>query len=347
VPNCDLVNFAANGECGAIDNQNFGKSNPLATRYADDVVLRGRAYTWDINTELQHQLLPSVSVTAGYYHNWDGNYRVTDNVAVGDSDYSQYCITAPSDPRLPRGGGYPICGLYDISQEKFGQVSSLVTQASNFGRYTRTADFLGASLNTRFGPGIRLAGGIDSGRTVNDVCFNVDSPGAVAASLPGASATPVPHTQTTIDGRRTCRAVTPFGANTQLKLNGSYPLPMDFLVSATLQNLPGPAYLATYAVPTAQVLPSLGRNLSGGTRTVNVPLILPQTEYEARRTQLDVRIGKIVRVGRTRVQANLDIFNALNASSVLEVNNTFGGQWRQPSRILDPRMAQVSVRFEF
>src|SRR6185503_3700015 len=232
-------NFAANGECGAIDNQNFGKSNPLATRYADDVVLRGRAYTWDINTELQHQLLPSVSVTAGYYHNWDGNYRVTDNVAVGDADYSQYCITAPSDPRLPRGGGYPICGLYDISQEKFGQVSSLVTQASNFGRYTRTADFLGASLNTRFGPGIRLAGGIDSGRTVNDVCFNVDSPGAVAASLPGASATPVPHTPTTTDGRRTCRAVTPFGANTQLKLNGSYPLPMDFLVSATFQNLPG------------------------------------------------------------------------------------------------------------
>jgi len=347
VPNCDLTNFAANGECGAIDNQNFGKSNPLATRYADDVVLRGRAYTWDVNTELQHQLTAGLAVTGGYYHNWDGNYRVTDNVAVADADYSSYCITAPSDPRLPRGGGYPICGLYDISQEKFGQVSSLVTQASNFGKYTRTADFFDASINTRFGPGIRLAGGIDTGRTVNDVCFNVDSPGAVAANLPGASATPVPHTQTTIDGRRTCRAVTPFSANTQLKLNGSYPLPMDFLVSATFQNLPGPAYLATYAVPTAQVLPSLGRNLSGGTRTVNVPLILPQTQYEARRTQLDVRVGKIVRVGRTRVQANLDIFNALNASSVLEVNNTFGGQWRQPSRILDPRMVQISARVEF
>ena len=80
---------------------------------------------------------------------------------------------------------------------------------------------------------------------------------------------------------------------------------------------------------------------------MNVPLILPQTQYEARRTQLDVRVGKIVRVGRTRVQANLDIFNALNASSVLEVNNTFGGQWRQPSRILDPRMVQISARVEF
>jgi hypothetical protein len=347
VANCDLTNFAANGECGAIDNQNFGKSNPFATRYADDVVLRGRSYTWDVNTELQHQLAAGLSVTGGYYHNWDGNYRVTDNAAIADSDYSSYCIKAPVDPRLPGGGGYPVCGLYDINPDKFGQISNVVTQASNFGKYTRRADFLGASINTRFGPGIRLTGGVDTGRTVNDVCFNVDSPGAIAANLPGASATPVPHTGTTIDGQRTCRAVTPFGANTQVKVNGSYPLPMDILMSATLQNLPGASYLATYAVPTAEVLPSLGRNLSGGTRTVNVPLISPQTRYEQRRTQLDVRVSKIVRVAKTRVQANLDIFNMLNASSVLEVNNTFGAQWRQPSRILDPRMVQVSARVEF
>ena len=142
VPDCDLTNFAANGECQAIDNQNFGKSNPLATRYADDVVLEGRAYTWDINTEVQHQLGPGLSVTGGYYHNWDGNYRVTDNAAVADADYSPYCITAPSDPRLPGGGGYQVCGLYDINPDKFGQVSNVVTQASNFGSYTRTRRFL-------------------------------------------------------------------------------------------------------------------------------------------------------------------------------------------------------------
>ena len=347
VPECDLTNFAANGECQAIDNQNFGKSNPSATRYADDVVLEGRAYTWDINTEVQRQLGPGLSVTGGYYHNWDGNYRVTDNAAVADADYSPYCITAPSDSRLPGGGGYQVCGLYDINPDKFGLVSNVVTQASNFGHYARTADFFSASINTRFGEGIRLAGGIDTGRTDNDVCFNVDSPGAIAANLPGASATPVPHTGTTIDGRPTCRAVTPFGANTQLKLNGSYPLPMDIFVSAALQNLPGTAYLATYAVPTAQVVGSLGRNLSGGTRTVNVPLISPQTAYENRRTQLDLRISKIIPAGRTRLQANLDIFNILNANSVLEVNNTFGPQWRQPSRILDPRMVQLSARVEF
>jgi len=190
VPDCDLTNFAGNGECGAIDNQNFGKSNPLATRYADDVVLEGRAYTWDINTELQHQLAPGLSVTGGYYHNWDGNYRVTDNAAVADSDYSAYCITAPTDPRLPRGGGYQVCGLSDINDNKFGQISNVVTQASNFGKNTEVFDGFDITANGRFGKGGLLQGGVSTGRTVTDACFLRDQPQLSAGLTGGSSITP-------------------------------------------------------------------------------------------------------------------------------------------------------------
>src|SRR5262245_5108270 len=48
VPDCDLGNFALNGECGAISNNNFGKNNPNATRY-DPAVLNGygvRDFNW-------------------------------------------------------------------------------------------------------------------------------------------------------------------------------------------------------------------------------------------------------------------------------------------------------------
>src|SRR5262249_52459704 len=128
VPDCDLTNLAANGECGPIADQNFGKSNPRATSYAADV-LRGfgvRNYIWDFSAEVQDQIGPRLSLTAGYYRNSAHNFRVTDNQVVTPADYSPFCITAPVDPRLPGGGGYQVCGLYDVNPNKFGQVRNVV-----------------------------------------------------------------------------------------------------------------------------------------------------------------------------------------------------------------------------
>ena len=50
VPDCDLGNFGANGECAAIGDQNFGKNNPNAVQI-DPAVLTGygkRDSNWDI-----------------------------------------------------------------------------------------------------------------------------------------------------------------------------------------------------------------------------------------------------------------------------------------------------------
>ena len=62
------------------------------------------------------------------------------------------------------------------------------------------------------------------GRSVNDACFEVDSPGAVATALPGnivgggaGILSPTPFTRTTIDGQGICRIVTPFRGQTQVK----------------------------------------------------------------------------------------------------------------------------------
>ena len=56
MPDCDLRNFGANGECGPIDNINFGRSNPSAVRFADDMIhgYGKRDYLWDFGAEVQH-----------------------------------------------------------------------------------------------------------------------------------------------------------------------------------------------------------------------------------------------------------------------------------------------------
>lgn len=74
VPDCDLINPVANGECGDFDNQNFGRNNPAATRYADDV-LRGfgvRPYLWDISTEVQQRPVGEIRVPTRFLR-WRGN----------------------------------------------------------------------------------------------------------------------------------------------------------------------------------------------------------------------------------------------------------------------------------
>jgi hypothetical protein len=322
VPDCDLASRGATGECGAMSNQNFGGLN-IVTRW-DPEVLEGfgvREYNWDFASEVQRELTGGISLTAGYYRNWYGNLRVTDNVNVAPEDYDPYCIAAPADPRLPGGGGYEICGLYDINPSKFGLGNNLVTHASNYGDQKRVNDFFAVTVNARLRNGLQFGGGLDTGRSLDDHCFVVDSPMELL------------H----------CRVVTPFKAQTQFKVHGSYLLPGDFAVSAVYQDLPGPAVSAGYAATLAQITPSLGRSLAGGASTATVPLIEPQTLFEGRTTRLDLRVSKRVRVwSNLRLQLNLDAYNALNSSSILLTNNTFGAQWRRPNTIIDPRIVQFS-----
>ena len=40
----------------------------------------------------------------------DGNFVITDNLAIGPEDYDRYSITAPTHPDLPGGGGYVVDG---------------------------------------------------------------------------------------------------------------------------------------------------------------------------------------------------------------------------------------------
>ena len=355
IPDCDLANRAANGECGAMANQSFGGTR-VTTNYADDMIKGwgARGYNWDVTTELQHQLTNAVSVSAGYYRNWYGNRTVTDNTLVGPSDFDTFCVTAPMDSRLPSGGGYQVCGLADVKPAKFGQVNSVVTQASNFGQQAFVNDFFNVTVNTRLGSGIVFGGGVDTGRTVNDQCFDVDSPGAVATALvptalvtaqigAGVFATPNPHTTTTINGQRTCRTVLPFRGQTQVKAFGSYPLPYDFVVSAIFQNIAGPQVTAEYSAPTAQIAPSLGRDLAGGVRTTVVPLVVPGTMFGDRMTRLDLRVGKRVRLNeRVTLQGNLNVFNVFNGAAVHVLNTTYGSNWQVPSRTQDGRMVQFS-----
>ena len=260
VPDCDLANRALNGECGAWANQNFGGLG-ATTRYADDALLGygARSYNWDFTTEVQHELSPGVSMTAGYYRNWFGNHLVTDNTLVTPADFDPFCITAPSDSRLPGGGGYQVCGLYDVTPALFGQVNSVITQADNYGELKRVNDFFNVTAErpSQGGPHTRWRCGHRTQcqrRLLRSGLARRRRDGASRqhrGRRAGILSTPTPFTRTTIDGQSICRIVTPFKGQTQVKGFLTYPLPYDFVVSAVFQNISGPAISANYAASNA------------------------------------------------------------------------------------------------
>ena len=352
IPDCDLKNFDANGECGSISNQNFGQSNPNAVQYDEDLI-RGfgsRDYLWDMSVELQQEIMPGVSVLAGYYRNWTDHYGdglrsyrgetgwptyETDNLALNPEDYDPYCITAPVDSRLPNGGGYEVCGLYDIDPALRGVGEQVRLKADKW----RVSDFITFGFSTRLGNNIELGGNLDMGQISDDHCFVLDSPQQLL----------------------NCKITSPFKGQTQLKMFGSLPLPGDFVFSGVFQNVSGIQYEANYRVSNDEIAPSLGRNLAAcGTRTVctasvSVPLVEPFTNFEPRRSLIDVRLTKVFQLGgagRT-IRANFDIYNVMNNSSLTRLNNNYGSSWKAPlggafsGGIVDGRLVQLGAQLAF
>ena len=356
VPDCDLLNPAAQDRgttggdmCGVLSNTDFGK--PVLTNNFDPAILEGwgvRPSDWNLGVSIQQQIGPRSSVDVTYSRRWFRGFFVVDNMSLAPSDLTPFSIVAPGDSRLPGGGGYVVSGLFDIVPEKAGQVDNFVTDSGSYGRWSQYFNGLDVTLNVRLAHGLTLVGGTSTGQTVADSCgvranlpeFSTTTTGtsAFGAGLGNSAVTPVsPY----------CHVAS--GVLTQLRGLTSYVVPkVDLQLSATFQSKPGAMLAANYAAPNSVVAPSLGRSLSGNAANVTVNLVAPGSMYGDRVNQLDIRVGKILKYGRSRTLIALDVYNAVNSSAVLTYNNTYvpNGPWLQPLSILTPRFFKLTAEID-
>jgi hypothetical protein len=136
-------------------------------------------------------------------------------------------------------------------------------------------------------------------------------------------------------------------------------------VAATFQSIPGNPLIAAFIVPSAVAAQSLGRPLAGNTANATINMIpafgltnnnpvpvlgagapTTSTFYGERLNQLDVRVGKIFRVGQRKATLNLDMYNLTNSDTVTATNNNYAVLWR-PTSILQARFFRVSTQIEF
>jgi len=357
VANCDLLNPGANGECGAMNDQNFGKQ---FGRSYDPGYITGwgnRPYSWSMGASVQQEVAPRVSVNAGYFRNWWGNWYVVDNRATSLADYTPFSIAAPIDARLPNGGGYTVGGLYNLVPAKVGQVDELAQSSDNFAEQKENWQGVDFGVTARLKNSLTLQGGTSTGRRLADAC-------AVRAVLPELGAGPTGAQNSSIAGNTVgnntgaqsvtnpyCRTVEPY--LTSVAGLASYTLPKaDVQVSLTWMSNPGPVIEANYVASNAVIAAGpqpLGRPLSGGAANVTVNLIEPGTQYADRRTTFDLRVAKIFKYDRTRSQVGIDVYNLTNSDAVLSYNNTFvpNGPWLTPTAIQPARYIKVSMQIDF
>jgi hypothetical protein len=335
VPDCDLTpTVAANGECGALNNTKFGLPSPTQ-RYADDV-LHGfgvRPYNWQGSVTMQQELRPNIALAIGYFRMSYANFTVTRNAAVSANDFTSFCLTTPTDERLGDSSGQRFCGYYDVNVNRFGQTDSIVERASNYGDQKEVFNGVDVQLNARFGKAF-VTGGVSTGRTVTDNCYLNNRPDIGALTNPRND--------------DFCHVSPPFAAGTQFKVNGAYPLPLGFQISGNLQNLGGAQDTASNTYTNAQIVPFLGRNLAAGTAgTATFAILQPQTKFENRLTQVDLRFTKSVKVHRFRAQGQFDIYNVFNVDTVLAASGTYGATWLRPTTVIGPRMMKLGAVVDF
>jgi hypothetical protein len=336
VPDCDLLNPLANTSggdtCGQLSNLNFGK--PIFSGSFDPAILEGwgvRPSDWQIGASIQQQVMTGVSVEVGYFRRWLQNFTVTDNRAVAATDYDSFGIVAPSDPRLPGGGGYPLSGLYNLKTTVVsGLTDSFTTWSTNFGGQTSMYNGVLLNVTARTRYGLTLQGGLNSGKTVTDNCD-------LRAALPEiAPVDPFCHNDP--------------GFVTRLTGLAAYTVPkIDVLFSGTFRSDQGLPLAANYVLTTAEAARTLGRPLSGGAPSVTVNLLEPGELFGDRVNAFDLRIAKVVRLGRTRTNVGVDIYNLTNSSAVLTYNQAFnpGGTWLAPTSVLSARFAKISASIDF
>jgi hypothetical protein len=136
---------------------------------------------------------------------------------------------------------------------------------------------------------------------------------------------------------------------------GSYIVPkVDVLISSTFRSDQGGQLAANYLIPTAlaQAGGLVGTFANNVSPTIN--LIQPGTLYGDRVNELDFKIAKILRLRGTRLNAGLEIYNALNGNSTLTYAQTFTltnvsgpGAWLQPTQVMTPRFFKVTAQFDF
>jgi carboxypeptidase family protein len=316
--------IAQDSELGAV-NIPFNTGQSLNRLPDPDI---RRPYQWEYSLGVQREVAMGVSVSGNWVRRSWRRLFVSDNVLVGFSDFTPATIANPVNASDP-------ITIYNLNPSKLG-LSQLVDRNSDQNEKWYNGYDVGFTAHVHGG---NIYGGVSTGRMLT---VNCDVPDPNSLRFCDQRGLAIPYV-------------------TQFKISGTYPLPLGVQISGNWQGYPGT--FGSTARQDAEYSSTLNRVVDSSLNvnynvdrtvlptlvqsSVTVPLLAPGTKYLKRWNQIDVRLAKKFHVQRVNFQGQLDIFNVLNSSSVLTVNETYGSALDRPTSILQGRLLAIGAQVNF
>ena len=325
-------NVAQDSEIGPSNNAGFGL--PFQTRRPAAGL--PREFDMEYGAALQHEIVPGMSASVGWYHRGTYNMSVLDNTLLRFSDYTPVTVVNPLDGE--------VFTAYNLDPAKRASVAQVDTLSTDSDLRRRTYNGVELGFSARKGPA-SFFGGWTFDRVVNVQCDDPSDPNRLNtnAAIAGTS--------------RFCdQSKLDLPLRHEFKVAGSYRLPYGIQANAAIQSYSGRDLLTKWSIsrttryatdctgpctPGALVIPNLTPT------SLILDLVAPGKAYYGRQNQVDVGLRKLFKVGKYQFSGQMDLFNVLNVSYVKTQNTTFGSSLGQPLDVLNPRLLRLAVQMRF
>jgi hypothetical protein len=306
----------------------------------------GYPRTWNLEQglEIQHELLPRLSLTGSWFHGAFRNLTTTINRTLqfaGDPtrnpNYTPYTIYSVLD-------GSPIT-VYGLNANVRSAPTSNLDTADPLRE--RIYNAFNLEFRARPGAGAQIFGGMSFERQQDVNCTAPDNPNSLRFCDDRAN---------DIMFRK------------NFKMAGSYPLPWGITLSGVLQSNESPA--ATTVAGSRNMTITRGSTrypancpgacapLSGqlivplaiqGQTLLAVPLVAANNMATERITQLDFKVSRTFRLNRVTVAPVFEIFNVNNSDAIIsyQSTNALSPQYLAPNSIMQPRMIGVGAQVKW
>jgi hypothetical protein len=303
-----------------------------------------RTYNVEHGLELQHELMPRLSLAGSWYHGSFSQLTTTINRALQfDGDpaknpyYTSFTIYDPRD-------GTPITayGLNANATASFRPTDNLETEDPNRGSQYNAFN---VEFKARPGGGAQVFGGMSVERQLLTNCTSPDNPNTLRFC---------DDTVNNLPWRKTFKAA------------GSYPLPYGILFSASFQsNQPAPPTTnatttnmtftrGTTRYPAGCPAPCPAGQIIGPSAIMNqttltVALQPPQAFFNERITQFDLKVSKTFKFNRVSVLPTFEMFNVNNSDAIISYQSLsiLSAQYLAPNSIMQPRMIGIGAQVKW